>query len=60
LNSGNTIAAIIESEQTGRQYKASNIQQSEAPKFDASGKIVTPGLIDMHIHFQFISRNIPF
>jgi hypothetical protein len=29
------IAAIIESEQTSRQDKASNIQQSGARKFDA-------------------------
>ncbi len=29
------IAAILESEQTGRQDKASNIQQSGARKFDA-------------------------
>ena len=54
------IAAIVESEQTDHQEKASNLQQSGARKFDASGKIVTPGLIDMHVHFQFISRNIPF
>ncbi len=54
------IAAIIESEQTGRLDKASNIQQPGARKFDTYGKIVIPGLIDMHGHFQFISRNIPF
>jgi dihydroorotase-like cyclic amidohydrolase len=36
------IDAIIESEQTDRQDKASNIQQSGVRKFDASGKIVPP------------------
>ena len=46
------IAAIVESEQTFHQDKASNIQQSGVRIFDASGKIVTPGLIDMHVHLR--------
>ena len=42
-NSGK-IAAIIENGQTGEQDRASNIQQPGARIFDASGKIVTPGV----------------
>ena len=45
------IVAIIENGQTGEQDRASNIQQPGTRIFDASGKIVTPGLIDMHVHF---------
>jgi len=40
------IAAIIENGQTGEQDRASNIQQPGARIFDASGKIVTPGLTE--------------
>ena len=46
------IAAIIERGQTGQQDRASNIQQPGTRIFDASGKIVTPGLIDMHVHLR--------
>ena len=42
INDGK-IAAIIQSEQTDRQAKASIIQHSGARIFDASSKIVTPG-----------------
>ena len=46
------IAAIVESGQTGEQDRVSNIQQPGIQNFDASGKIVTPGLIDMHVHLR--------
>lgn len=46
------IVAIIESGRTGKQDQASNIQQPGVRIFDASGKIVTPGLIDMHVHLR--------
>ena len=46
------IVAIIENGQTGEKDRASNIQQSGTRIFDASGKIVTPGLIDMHVHLR--------
>jgi len=46
------IAAIIESGQTGEQDRLSNIQQPGTQIFDASDKIVTPGLIDMHVHLR--------
>ena len=46
------IIAIIESGQTGKLDQASNIQRHGIRIFDASGKIVTPGLIDMHVHLR--------
>ena len=46
------IVAIIESGQTGEQDRVSNIQQPGTQIFDASDKIVTPGLIDMHVHLR--------
>jgi len=46
------IVKITENGQTGTQNRASNIQQSEARIIDACGKIVTPGLIDMHVHLR--------
>ena len=46
------IVAIIENGQTGEKDRASNIQQPGTRIFDASGKIVTPGLIDMHVHLR--------
>ena len=46
------IAAIVEKGQTDEQDRASNIQQPGTRIFDASGKIVTPGLIDMHVHLR--------
>ncbi len=46
------IIAIIEDGRAGKQQQASNIQHSETGIFDASGKIVTPGLIDMHVHLR--------
>jgi dihydroorotase len=46
------IVAIIEGGQTGKQDQASNIQRPGDRIFDASGKIVTPGLIDMHVHLR--------
>jgi dihydroorotase len=46
------IAAIIESGQAGEQDRVSNIQQPGIQNFDVSGKIVTPGLIDMHVHLR--------
>jgi len=45
-------AVIIENGQTREQDQASNIQQLGARIIDASGKIVTPGLIDMHVHLR--------
>lgn len=46
------IAAIVEKGRSGKQQQPSNIQRSEAGIFDATGKIVTPGLIDMHVHLR--------
>ena len=48
----NRIAAIIERDLSEDQGKASNIQHPESRIIDASGKIVTPGLIDMHVHLR--------
>jgi dihydroorotase len=46
------IAAIVEERQIGVQHQASIIQQAAAQNFDATGKIITPGLIDMHVHLR--------
>ena len=46
------IATIVEGGQNGHQNKASNNQQSRVRIFDASGRIVNPGLIDMDVHLQ--------
>ena len=31
---------------------AKNVKEKDATEIDAAGKIVTPGLIDMHVHFR--------
>jgi dihydroorotase len=46
------IVRIIENWQTSPQDRASNIQHAEPRIIDAFGKIVTPGLIDMHVHLR--------
>ena len=46
------IAAIIEEGPGEKQRQPSNNQRSESRIFDATGKIVTPGLIDMHVHLR--------
>jgi dihydroorotase len=46
------IVKIIEKETNDRRERASNIQHPEQRIIDAAGKIVTPGLIDMHVHLR--------
>ena len=42
----------IEKEAESQRDPASNTQHPEFQIIDASGKIVTPGLIDMHVHLR--------
>ena len=46
------IVQIIEKEAESQRNPASNTQHPEFQIIDASGKIVTPGLIDMHVHLR--------
>jgi dihydroorotase len=46
------IAKIFEGNQVIAQNQASNIQHPDLRIIDASNKIVTPGLIDMHVHLR--------
>ena len=46
------IVKIIEHDQTITDLGASNIQHPKPRIIDAAGKIVTPGLIDMHVHLR--------
>jgi dihydroorotase len=46
------IVKIIEHDQTIADHGASNIQHPKPRIIDAAGKIVTPGLIDMHVHLR--------
>ena len=46
------IVKIVEKGDDLTPDPASNIQHSESRIIDASGKIVTPGLIDMHVHLR--------
>ena len=46
------IARIVENSHHGVPDHASNNQHPEARIIDASGKIVTPGLIDIHVHLR--------
>jgi dihydroorotase len=46
------IAEIVEGSRAIDQNQASNIQHPELRIIDASHKIVTPGLIDMHVHLR--------
>ena len=46
------IVQIIEKEAESQRDPASNTQHPEFQIIDASGKIVTPGLIDMHVHLR--------
>jgi dihydroorotase len=46
------IAGIIERDPKRAWERASNIRHPEPRIIDASGKIVTPGLIDMHVHLR--------
>ena len=46
------IARIVENSQHIAPDQASNTQHPESRIIDASGKIVTPGLIDMHVHLR--------
>jgi len=46
------IVQIIEKGAESQRDPASNPQHSEFRIIDASGKIVTPGLIDMHVHLR--------
>ena len=50
------IVRIIENWQTSPQDRASNIQHPEPRIIDAFGKIVTPGLIDMHVHLRQLGQ----
>lgn len=46
------IAQIIEGSRSQASDQASNIQRPELRIIDARNKIVTPGLIDMHVHLR--------
>jgi dihydroorotase len=46
------IVEIIEHGLTSSEYPESIIEHPETSLIDASGKIVTPGLIDMHVHLR--------
>ena len=46
------IARIVENSHYGDPDHASKDQHPESRIIDASGKIVTPGLIDMHVHLR--------
>jgi len=46
------IVRIIEKEAESQRDPASNTQHPEFRIIDASGKIVIPGLIDMHVHLR--------
>jgi dihydroorotase len=46
------VVKIVETGSGSNPDPASNFQHSEPLLIDASGKIVTPGLIDMHVHLR--------
>ena len=46
------IVEIKEQGLTSSEYPESRIEQPDTRIIDASGKIVTPGLIDMHVHLR--------
>jgi len=46
------IVEIIKHGLTSSEYPESIIEHPETSLIDASGKIVTPGLIDMHVHLR--------
>ena len=46
------IVKLVEYHQPVANEGASNIQHPEPRIIDAAGKIVTPGLIDMHVHLR--------
>jgi dihydroorotase len=46
------IVKIIEHDRTIADHGVSNIQHPKPRIIDAAGKIVTPGLIDMHVHLR--------
>ena len=46
------IAAIIETGKTGAQAPEARFSEPVSQTIDAAGKIVCPGLIDMHVHFR--------
>jgi dihydroorotase len=46
------IARIVENSHHGDPEHASNAQHPESRIIDASGKLVVPGLIDMHVHLR--------
>jgi dihydroorotase len=49
---GGRIQAVIPAGDRGLSQKASIFLPPGARTFDASGKIVTPGLIDLHVHLR--------
>jgi len=46
------IVEIVKHGLTSSEYPESTIEHPETSIIDASGKIVTPGLIDMHVHLR--------
>ena len=46
------IARIIENSQDGDPNQASNSQHPDSRLIDATGRIVVPGLIDIHVHLR--------
>ena len=46
------ICKIIPKGSENHSDQASNLQHTATQLIDASGKIVTPGLIDMHVHLR--------
>ena len=50
------IARIVEDGQSIDQHQASNIQHPDTRIIDATDKIVTPGLIDMQVHWPGFIR----
>ena len=52
LDEGKIVCLNDYSADAGRQMRDELARRPGCPEFDASGKTVTPGLFDMHVHFR--------